>query len=33
MKEVKNINRDTFDRKQLFGVEALKKSASCEKSD
>jgi len=29
MKEVKNINKETFDRKQIFGVEAIKKQASC----
>ena len=33
MKEVRNINKDNFDRKQLFGVEAIKKAASCEKTD
>ena len=33
IKELRNTHKENFDRKQLFGVEALKKAASCEKSD
>lgn len=33
IKEIKNTNKDNFDKKQIFGLEALKKAASCEKAD
>ena len=29
IKELKNTNKENFDRKQLFGLEAIKKAASC----
>jgi transcriptional regulator of heat shock response len=33
IKEIKNINKENFDQKQLFGLEALKKAACNEKTD
>ena len=33
IKEIKNTNKENLDKKQIFGLEAIKKTASCEKTD